>query len=809
MSSSSRFKPNLPRAPIDLLPSARDVLKVRLKISKEFSKGSMLNPAKHFYEFGPFRLDAQKRRLLRNGDLVPLSSKALEALIVFVQHPNQMLEREALMQAVWADTFVEDANLTVAVSQLRKALGQYGVAGEYIETVPRAGYRFVAEVREVHEQPTPLIIEKRTLSRTVIEEEDQLDSSEAVPVVLPDIRVGHTGMIATDGAGVTLSPPVWRRSARLTGLALVLTVVIVGLWVYFYRPGFNTLTRSAPKSSMSPVTMTLLTSFPGREEWPTFSPDGNQLAFMWSGEKGDNMDIYVKLTDTGAPLRLTTHPGLDNSPAWAPDGKHIAFTRFEKDESAIYIVPALGGAERRLLSLGFKAHWFGNYPCVVWSPGGQSVAFPDKSSALEVPGIYLASIETGEKRRLTSPPAQYLGDWFPAFSPDGQTLAFTRSSSEGAADVYVLPVAGGEPRRLTFDNTWTVGPVWTPDGSSIVFLSLRGGTLRPWKVSASGGSPELLAIGGETFMIQQHPSPPSISSRGNRLVFAKHFEDINIWRMEVPDSTGRGVSPTKLISSTQYDGAPQFSPDSRKIVFQSERSGRSDIWVCDSEGGNARQLTSLGGPIVGTPRWSADGRHIAFDARTEGHSDIYVVNAEGGLPRRITTETSNDVVPSWSRDGRFVYFASNRAGTRPEVWKAPASGGAARQVTTQGGFAAFESSDGKYLYYAKFDAAGVWRMPTEGGEESLVVDRPKPREWGYWAVADRGIYFINSESKPLATIEFFSFETNRVTRIATIEKEPINTASNLAISPDGRWLLYTQLDRSDSDIMLVQNLTAE
>ena len=289
------------------------------------------------------------------------------------------------------------------------------------------------------------------------------------------------------------------------------------------------------------------------------------------------------------------------------------------------------------------------------------------------------------------------------------------------------------------------------------------------------------------------------------MVFAKHFEDINIWRLEVSESTGRGVSPTKLISSTQYDGAPQFSPDSRKIVFQSERSGRSDIWVCDSEGVSARQLTSLGGPIVGTPRWSADGRHIAFDARTQGHSDIYVVDAEGGLPRRITTETSNDVVPSWSKDGRFVYFASNRMGPRPEVWKVPVAGGEAQQVTKHGGFAAFESSDGKYLYYAKFDAAGVWRIPTEGGEESLVLDRPKPREWGYWAVADRGIYFINSETKPNATIEFFSFETNRLTRIATIEKEPINTASNLAISPDGRWILYTQLDQSDSDIMLMEN----
>ena len=551
--------------------------------------------------------------------------------------------------------------------------------------------------------------------------------------------------------------------------------------------------------------MTLLTSFPGREEWPTFSPDGNQLAFMWSGEKGDNMDVYVKLTDAGAPLRLTSHPGLDNSPTWSPDGKYVACTRFDKGQSAIFIIPALGGPERKLLSLGFESHWFGNYAGVVWSPDGQSVAFPDKSSPLELPGIFLASVETGEKRRLTSPPAQYLGDWFPAFSPDGRTLAFTRSSSEGTADVYLVPVVGGEPRRLTFDNTWTVGPVWTPDGSSIVFFSLRGGTLRLWKVSASGGVPELLAIGGETFMVQQHPSPPSISRRGKRILFAKYFEDINIWRTEVSKSTGRGTSPTKLISSTQYDGAPQFSPDGQKIVFQSERSGLSDIWICDREGANARQLTFLGGPLVGTPRWSPDGRYIAFDARAEGHSDIYLVDAEGGRPRRITTETSNDVVPSWSRNGRFVYFASNRTGTRPEIWKAPVAGGEAQQVTKQGGFAAFESPDGKYLYYAKLDVAGLWRIPLEGGHESLVLDQLKPREGGYWAVAADGIYFINSESKPHATIEFFAFATSRLTSIATIEKEPINWASNLAVSPDGRWILYTQVDQSDSDIMLMEN----
>ena len=168
----------------------------------------MPDTAKHFYEFGPYRLDEQKHRLLRNGELVHLSRKALKALTVFVQHPNEMLEREALMQAVWADTFVEDANLTVAVSQLRKVLGRDGEGDEYLETVPGVGYRFVADVKEVREQPAPLIIEKRTISHTVIEEE-----------LVPDTR--HT----EEAPYSILVPPVAREGTFPVSRAATVSLV--------------------------------------------------------------------------------------------------------------------------------------------------------------------------------------------------------------------------------------------------------------------------------------------------------------------------------------------------------------------------------------------------------------------------------------------------------------------------------------------------------------------------------------------------------------------------------------------------------
>ena len=553
-----------------------------------------------------------------------------------------------------------------------------------------------------------------------------------------------------------------------SGLPVVLAIAICGaLWVLLFTPRLGKLTHSSPESSPPGMNIVPLTSFPGLESWPALSPDGDQVAFVWNGEKGENFDIYIKLVGAGVPLRLTTHPGVDNSPAWSPDGKYIVFTRTYKRESGIFLIPALGGPERKLLPLSFKDEWIGSYPVVSWSPDGKHLAFLDRGSSQEPPGIFLLSVENLENRQLTSAPAGYIGDWFPAFSPDGTTIAFTRWSSDSLADVYVVPLSGGEPKRLTFDNTWIRGLAWTPDGNSIVSLSFRGGSTRLWKVPPSGGTPEPLAVGGDTGSLQFAGSPPSFSRQGNRLVYAQSLEDTNIWRIKLSSPTGPAGTPTQLISSTRHDSGPQYSPDGQRIAFHSARSGSMEIWVCESDGLNPVQLTFLG-LHSGTPRWSPDGRQIAFDARPERSADIYVVSAEGGPPRRVTVERSNDVVPSWSRDGRWVYFASSNLGADWQVWKVPAEGGKATQVTKRGGFAAFESPDGKFIYYAKLDSPGLWRISVEGGEESLVLDSPEEGYWGYWVVMEQGIYSVDPGATPHAAIEFFSFATGRVTQVAAL-----------------------------------------
>jgi Tol biopolymer transport system component len=419
----------------------------------------------------------------------------------------------------------------------------------------------------------------------------------------------------------------------------------------------------------------------------------------------------------------------------------------------------------------------------------------------------LLATESLEKRRLTSPPAQSTGDDLAVFSPDGQTVAFEQISNDGvSADIYLQPITGGEPRRLTFDDVNPRGLVWTADGREIVFSSKRAGPAESlWRISVSGGAAERLALGGDNALY------PSISSQGHRLAYVtwKGTIDPNIYRIALSGSNNRWSSPTKFISSTQRDTNSQFSPDGKRITFESSRAGNYEIWVSDSNGSNPVQVTFSDRELTGTPRWSPDSRQIAFDSDREHNWDIYITSLDGGVPRRLTTASSDENVPSWSRDGQWIYFASDRTGKR-QIWKAPVEGGEAVQVTKQGGFLAFESVDGKFVYYTKdfrdggqFNP-GIWRTPVEGGEETLVLDSFNAENWGDWALVEDGIYFIDSDAKNDWTLRFFDFAKRRVTQIAALGQDIFT--NGLAVSPDRRQILYTRMDLTGGvDIMLVEN----
>ena len=598
------------------------------------------------------------------------------------------------------------------------------------------------------------------------------------------------------GRSIKRAPSGWgKRIKPATLFALLLGVAtLAGIALAVYK----FVGRKRPPLAVLPAAKVVpFTTFPGRELQPTFSPDGNQIAFAWNGERRDNFDLYVKLVNTATPpLRLTSNPADDFFPAWSPDGRQIAFVRQVGSEISIFVVPALGGPERKLYSgsSAFLALYeYGN--ALSWSPDGKYLAFSGQRSPREPNSIFLLTLESLETRQITSPPAGFLGDSTPAFSPDGKLLAFVRGASSRDVEIYVMPAAGGEPKRLTFDNRSGRSLAWTADGHDIVFSLWFYGNLRLWRVSASGGTPEQLAVGGEG------GSTLAISRQGDRLAYSQESRDTDIWRIGTSASGGT-LNPTRLISSTRPDYGPQYSPDGKKIAFTSGRSGSNEIWVCDADGLNPVQLTSFAGPDVGSPRWSPDGRQIAFDSVATGNRDIFVISAEGGKPRRLTEDSSDEVRPSWSRDARWIYFGSNRT-TDWQVWKAPAEGGTATQVTRQGGREAFESFDGTFVYYTRgFGISGIWKVPVGGGEELRVLDEAFQ---GFWALVDNGIYFANLKATPYPTIDFFNFATGRSTRVSVIEKQLQLVSPSLAASPDGRWLLHAKVDSFESDIMLMEN----
>jgi Tol biopolymer transport system component len=336
-------------------------------------------------------------------------------------------------------------------------------------------------------------------------------------------------------------------------------------------------------------------------------------------------------------------------------------------------VSPLGGPERLVAELDGKGigcwwptpHFTGAR--LSWSPDGKWLA---------VEGLQLISVSTGEKRTLTSSPGEWEADSDPAFSPDGQSVAFLRSRRSGVKDLYVISSAGGEPRRLTSEDRFISGVFWTTDGREIVYSSSAtkwAESASLWRVSVSGGSPRRFAAGRENAW------DPSISRQGNRLAFTRRAVDVNIWRLEA-SGAGGFQKPTRLIASTQVESAPVFSPDGKRIAFSSNRSGTLQVWVCDRDGSHVDQLTSFPEPGAALSTWSPDGRYIAFSSSGRGNGDIYVIAAQGGAPRQLTAESSTEGAPNWSRNGRWVYFASNRTG-RLEIWKVPAEGGTAVQVT--------------------------------------------------------------------------------------------------------------------------------
>ena len=387
--------------------------------------------------------------------------------------------------------------------------------------------------------------------------------------------------------------PARQRAWLWAGAAvLVLALLGTGLWLIERRA------TPLPQPSVMPVT-----TYPGSQTEPSFSPDGKQVAFSWDGEKGDNPSIYAKLLGETNALRLTTSPTGDYFPAWAPDGKRIAFRRTGSD-GGVYTVSALGGAERKLTGLGTGYQ-------MSWSPDGKWLAMTGNTQ--EDRGIFLLPVEGGEPRRISNPKPPAFDRW-PAFAPDGHKLAYAGCTALNFCDVWVQELGSGyspqgRPRQFTRNATAFSGLTWSRDGGLLIYSASQSVAALPylWRTGIDGRQPpQRLEIAGP------HASSPSASPTASRLVFYRWFVDYDIWRYQM----NGGMGP--FIVSSLNESNPHFSPDGTRIAFESNRSGEAEeIWVAQADGSKPVQMTNGPGRFQGSPSWSPDGRWIAFNSQRQ------------------------------------------------------------------------------------------------------------------------------------------------------------------------------------------------
>ena len=708
--------------------------------------------------FGPFEANLLTQELWNSGKRIRVPAQSFQVLQALLNQPGDLVTREQLHSLLWpSDTFVDfEHGLNATVNRLRDALHDSADRPRWIETLPRRGYRFIGAI--------------------------------APPITTAEPR--SASPIAAMPPPVETPQPLVSGGTRPRMVAFVLaltTCVLLGVFVYakwWRRPEFPS------------IAAVQFTALPGWAGSPAFSPDGSRIAFAWTGDAAsgaNGVDLYVKNIGSENLLRLTNHPSDWISLAWSPDGKQIAVHRLSKGESAIYVISAQGGPERKILSTHGSPQ---RSLSISWSPDGKWIAFADSPVSGGRYRIQLLSLETLESTQIEHD-EKCQEETLPAFSHDGRQLAYACFPTSSDFALSIANSAGGAPTMIKGFPGWLNGFAWTGDNKRLIFSQFRYGdkedALR--EITLANGSVRDLPFGvGAAW--------PSVAANGERIAYQLGSQGHNnIWRGNL---VHQQVSPVKLISSTREQEGPQYSPDGKHIAFSSARGGSAEIWMSDPDGANVVQLTNLKNLITGTPSWSPDSSKIVFDSRTNGHADLYIVDISERIPHKLVTSTGEASVPSWSHDGKWIYFIGGGGAAGERIYRVPPEGGRATVLSTARGYCPVESFDGQTVYFAvstgpstTLHAASI--NPT--GTESQVEGMP-PLSWvANWTIVPDGVYFYPAED--FKTLSYFDFATKRVRPILEVGGPSF---FGLSVSPDGGYILYSQFDEARSDIMLVNDL---
>jgi Tol biopolymer transport system component len=661
-------------------------------------------------------------------------------------------------------------------------LGDSAQAPQFIQTVSGEGYRFVGRL-----------------------------SSEAHPAGR-SFDTDDPPRIAAPTRGTGRQSRHWsRRRLRIVDVAVAAALVLIVGWAslgYLATDAPPPATPADPNAVRPPQIIPMTSSPEVAEFQPALSPDGRWLAFTRPRADGGPLDLWVKQVDGGEAVRLSSGEGSTYTPAWSPESDRVAFVRHVPgtDQDLISSVSPVGGDERQHCTLSRVGR---QYSALSWSPNGGVLALAMRQPADGPMRIYLLTIGTCETEPLTNPPDDTPGDAYPRFSPDGERIAFRRDERLPTLDhLLVVPVSGGEPTPVVSDFFQIYGMDWAADGRSIIYSDFRpgqSGTWGLWKIRVDdGGEPEPVGI-------SEGARYPTVARLARRLAYRSMDSRMDAWRVPGPASTAPEATGQALCSSNRYEYHPEYSSDGRKIALISHRSGKAEVWTCNADGSNLRQITFTD-DLVEMPRWSPDGTQLTYSGRDPetGTYDIWIVRETGGDARRVTDHRADERGPNWSRDARTIYFSSDRTG-RHEVWRQRLEDGQPvgdpARLTKNGGEWPRESFDGKYVYFTRPAEngqilRGIWRIPVDGDDEQRLTDNGAGNNWAL--LQKELLYEVLPRGGP-KVFELYDIATGNIETVAHGAPSPYgNIYLGTSVSPDRQWFLYTS-GSSTSDINLMDN----
>jgi Tol biopolymer transport system component/DNA-binding winged helix-turn-helix (wHTH) protein len=739
------------------------------------------------YKVGDFVIDVAGHRVFEGEITKNIEPRVLSALHYFLEHAGEVVTRENLITEVWSDIIVTDHAVTQCIGNIRKIFHDRATEPKFIETIPKRGYRFIAQVSVI---------------------EDAQDSPEETAAELVSTSVepkGNTTYLQEEQSNLNKNTSASQLPKQeINWLWFTAVVILIGLLVkdFFYEKESVKKENTEKKAEIKFVPTKQFTNLPGVEHYPRISPDQRFIAYVWEDENRPS-DLFIQSIDhENSPRRqLTFTDYKETHPAWSPEGDRVAFIQYAGTQDCqvkiinIHSLKELYEATCNLdQNIGLH---------LSWSPDGSKIAIPHFEEGENSRGLIIHEIASKNRLRIKCHYQCDYIDFDVSWSPDNKHIALTRLTSMMGTDIFLYDLGDLKKpeKQLTNIGAQIIGHSWMSDNKRIVFSSGMHGY--PSLYSVDIETLEIEALNINNLDAQANILFPDIV--GNKLTFVAQLQEFFISRVDLPKLNDRSLPelPVKpLVRTSSFSLDPTYSEREKQLAYISDQSGHFEIWSADLKSPKFQQLTNLEKSVM-HPKWSPNGKYIAFiasDIEVET-SALYLLEVMTGHSYPLKTELTDFWVPEWSHDSESIFVAAKEEGSQ-KLYSVPIDGSKASVIATNGLYGKMSKS-GDYFFYVKKGEAGLWQHNINTGSQQLIIPELEDFNWGNWDLSSEGIYYLTSNSS-VDVINFYNLNTEESYPLAKVPKLTISKFSTgvFEIIEETHSLVFVQNGLLQGDIYI-------